>query len=202
MELWLLQVEEDQFIKVIRLTNNTFSAGAYVAGRSSLVQASVVHLSAPGVDGGATFNQYKNLFQGLFFAPTIVGESMKGADLIAEVFSNKLGFPCNPPPASHRTDIVQAVQLGSREKLISFCESVQKKSPVGSYIRPTPGITPGYGDEVIFADGTFTDGSTLELSADGPLREPFIAFTQGAIHWSHWALVIEEVLRRPEFNEN
>ncbi len=100
---------------------------------------------------------------------------------------------------------------------------MQKKSPVGSYIRPTPGntevflqhfydppcanhiilgITPGYGDEVIFADGTFTDGSTLELSADGPLREPFVAFTQGAIHWSHWALVIEEVLRRPEFNEN
>lgn len=175
-------------------------SGAYVAGNRKLVQAAIVHLSAPGVDGGATFSQYKNLFQGLFMAPGVVGESIKGADLVAEVFQNRLGYPCNPPPGVHRTDIVQAVQLGSREKLISFCESVQRKSPVGAYIRPTPGISPGYGDEVIFADGTFIDGSTLELSADGPLRVPFVAFTQGATHWTHWALVLEEVLKRPEFS--
>jgi cystathionine beta-lyase family protein involved in aluminum resistance len=175
--------------------------GGYVAGRADLVASATVHLSAPGVDGGATFNQYRNLFQGLFMAPSIVGESLKGAELVAEIMQNELGFPCNPPPGSHRTDIIQAVQLGSREKLISFCEAVQKRSPVGAHIRPIPGSTPGYGDEVIFADGTFIDGSTLELSADGPLREPFVAFTQGCTHWTHWSLVLEEAFKRPAFNK-
>jgi len=175
--------------------------GGYVAGRKDLVAAATVHLSAPGVDGGATFNQYRFLFQGLFMAPSIVGESLKGAELVAEVMQNRLGHPCNPPPGSLRTDIIQAVQLGSRKKLVSFCEAVQKRSPVGAHIRPVPGMSPGYGDEVIFADGTFIDGSTLELSADGPLREPFVAFTQGATHWTHWALVLEEVLGRPAFAE-
>jgi cystathionine beta-lyase family protein involved in aluminum resistance len=174
--------------------------GGYIAGRRDLVAAATVHLSAPGVDGGATFNQYRSLFQGLFMAPAIVGESLKGAELVAEVMQNRLGYPCNPPPGSLRTDIIQAVQLGSRKKLISFCEAVQKRSPVGAHIRPVPGMTPGYGDEVIFADGTFIDGSTLELSCDGPLREPFVAFSQGATHWTHWALVLEEALSRPSFS--
>ena len=174
--------------------------GGYVAGKKKYVDAATVHLSAPGVDGGATFSQYRSLFQGLFMAPSIVGESLKGAELVAEVMQNKLGFPCNPPPRSSRTDIIQAVQLGSREKVVSFCESVQKRSPVGGYIRPIPGHSPGYGDEVIFADGTFIDGSTLELSADGPLREPYVVFTQGATHWTHWGLVLEEMLKRPAFS--
>jgi cystathionine beta-lyase family protein involved in aluminum resistance len=175
--------------------------GGYIAGKRTLVDAATVHLSAPGVDGGATFGQYKNMFQGLFFAPAIVGESLKGAELIADVMQNKLGYPCNPPPGGHRTDIIQAVQLGSRAKLISFCEAVQKRSPVGAYIRPIPGQSPGYGDEVIFADGTFVDGSTLELSCDGPLREPFVAYTQGATHWTHWSLVLQEAMTRKAFRE-
>ena len=114
---------------------------------------------------------------------------------------NVLGFQCNPPPGSHRTDIIQAVRLESRQRLISFCEGVQKKSPVGAYIRPIPGMSSGYGSEVIFADGTFIDGSTLELSADGPLREPYVVFSQGCTHWTHWAIVLEEILRRPAFQE-
>lgn len=173
--------------------------GGYIAGKRDLVNAATVHLSAPGVDGGATFNQYRYLFQGLFMAPAIVGESIKGAELVAEVMQNRLGFPCNPPPGGHRTDIIQAVRLGDRKRLISFCESVQKRSPVGAHIRPVPGQSPGYGDDVIFADGTFIDGSTLELSADGPLRDPFVAFTQGCTHWTHWALVLEEMLKLPAF---
>ena len=173
--------------------------GGYVAGKKVLVDAATVHLSAPGVDGGATFGQYKNLFQGLFFAPAIVGESLKGAELVADVMQNKLGYPCNPPAGGHRTDIIQAVQLGSRTKLISFCEAVQKRSPVGAHIRPIPGLSPGYGDEVIFADGTFVDGSTLELSCDGPLREPFVAYTQGCTHWTHWSLVLKEALKKKPF---
>ncbi len=170
--------------------------GGYVAGKAEHVNAAMAHLSAPGVEGGATLNQYKHLFQGLFMAPSIVGESLKGAELVAEVMQNRLGYPCNPPPRSHRTDIIQAVQLGSKEKLVSFCEAVQKKSPVGAHIKPVPGQTSGYGDPVIFADGTFVEGSTLELSADGPLREPFVAFTQGCTHWTHWSIVLEEALKR------
>ncbi len=83
--------------------------------------------------------------------------------------------------------------------MIAFCEAVQRKSPVGGYIKPWPGMSPGYGTEVIFADGTFIDGSTLELSADGPLREPFVAFSQGCTHWTHWAIVLDELLKSPIF---
>ena len=109
--------------------------GGYIAGREDLVQRATVHLSAPGVDGGATFNMYRHLFQGLFMAPSIVGESLKGAMLVSEVMETKLGFGCNPKPKGHRTDIIQAVRLGSRERLIAFCEAVQRKSPVGAHIR-------------------------------------------------------------------
>jgi cystathionine gamma-lyase len=153
------------------------------------------------VDGGATFGQYRFLFQGLFMAPAIIGESLKGAELVAAVMS-ALGSACNPAGLAHRTDIIQAVQLGSRSKLVAFCEAVQATSPVNSYVRPVPGQSPGYGEEVIFADGTFIDGSTLELSADGPLREPFVAYTQGCTHWTHWALVLAEVLKKEPFRED
>ena len=110
-------------------------------------------------------------------APSIVGESIKGAELLSHVMGTQLGFECNPMPGSPRTDIIQAIKLNSRSKLIAFCESVHRHSPVGSYIKPVPGMTAGYGEEVIFADGTFIDGSTLELSADGPLREPFVSYS-------------------------
>lgn len=175
--------------------------GGYIAGRGDLVDSAANHLAAPGVDGGATLNQYRNLFQGLFMAPTIVGESMKGAMLLSHVMGTQLGYDCNPPPISPRTDIIQAIKLRDRKKLISFCESVHRHSPVGSYIKPIPGMTSGYGNEVIFADGTFVDGSTLELSADGPLREPFVAYSQGCTHWSHWAIVLENMLQSKTFQQ-
>lgn len=109
--------------------------GGYVAGRADLVQRAAVHLSAPGVDGGATFGMYRHLFQGLFMAPSVVGESLKGARLVAEVMERRLGLGCNPRPGAHRTDIIQAVRLGTRERLLAFCEAVQRKSPVGAYIK-------------------------------------------------------------------
>jgi cystathionine beta-lyase family protein involved in aluminum resistance len=164
-----------------------------VAGRADLVAAAGRRLSAPGVAGGATLGQNRALFQGLFNAPAVVGEALKGASLVAHVM-HELGYECNPPSGENRTDIIQAVKLGTREKVIAFCEAVQRCSPVGAHIKPVPGVTPGYGDEVIFADGTFIDGSTLELSADGPLREPFAVYLQGGTHWAHWALVLREVL--------
>ena len=105
-----------------------------------------------------------------------------------------LGYPCNPQAGAARTDIIQAVTLGDPRKVEAFCRAVQRFSPVGSTIVPEPGVTPGYGDEVIFADGTFIDGSTLELSADGPLRPPYAVYLQGGTHWTHWAIVLEHAL--------
>lgn len=154
------------------------------------------------MEGGATLGQNRWLLQGLFMAPSVVGESLKGAMLLAEVMGSGFGLPCNPAPGTYRTDIIQAVQVGSRDRVLQFCHQVQRLSPIGAYIRPTAGVSPGYGDEVVFAVGTFVDGSTLELSADGPLREPFTVFSQGCIHWTHWALVLEEALVQMGFCKN
>ena len=152
-------------------------SGGYIAGRADLVAAAQRRLSAPGVEGGATLGMNRLLFQGLFNSPQVVGEALKGAELVAEVMG-RMGFECNPTAGAPRTDIIQAVTLGSRERVVAFCEAVQRNSPVGAHIQPVPGTTPGYGDEVIFADGSFVDGSTAELSADGPLREPYTVFVQ------------------------
>ena len=148
------------------------------------------------MSGGATLGLNRALFQGLFHAPHVVGEALKGAHLVAATLGG-LGYECIPPPggAVHRTDIIQAVRLGEREKVLAFCRAVQRCSPVGANILPVPGVTPGYGDEVIFADGTFIDGATIELSADGPLREPYAVYVQGGTHWTHWSIVLREALR-------
>lgn len=140
-------------------------------------------------------------------APSIIGESLKGSTLLSTVLGKYLSFPCNPPPIQmgssyDRTDIIQAIRLGRRDRVLAFCEAVQRNSPIGSFIRPVPGMTAGYGDEVIFADGTFIDGSTLELSADGPLREPFVVYSQGCVHWTHWALILDDLLTNsPAFQQ-
>ena len=173
-------------------------SGGYVAGRRQYVSAAMNRLGAPGVAGGAALGQHWRLYQGLFLAPTIVGESLKGAHLMAEVLGGEMGLECQPEPHSKdprpRTDIIQSVRLGSRDRAVKFCRAVQRMSPVDAHVEPVPGATPGYGDEVIFADGTFVFGSTIELSADGPLREPFDVFAQGCTHWGHWAIVLEEAL--------
>ncbi len=168
-------------------------SGGYIAGRADLVAAASRRLSAPGVEGGATLGMNRLLFQGLFHAPQVVGEALKGACFVAHVMG-ALGYACNPTAGTPRTDIIQAVQLGERAQVLAFCEAVQRCSPVGAHIRPTAGVTPGYADEVVFADGTFIDGSTLELSADGPLREPFAVYLQGGTHWTHWVVVLRAAL--------
>ncbi|KAB1217205.1 hypothetical protein CJ030_MR4G021116 [Morella rubra] len=170
--------------------------GGYVAGRKRWVEAAAARLSAPGlgIDCGSTPGDImRAFFQGMFLAPQMVGEAIKGTFLIAEVMASK-GYKVQPLPRVQRHDIVQAVQLGSRERLLAFCEAVQRSSPVGSFTKPIPGSTPGYASEVIFADGTFIDGSTSELSCDGPLREPFAVYCQGGTHWTQWGLVLGEVL--------
>jgi len=171
------------------------TAGGYLAGKAEFVEAAACRLTAPGIgsEGGATFDQNRLLFQGLFLAPQMVGEAVKGTHLMAYVF-DKLGYAVNPLPLVPRRDVIQAIKLGSPEKLIAFCKAIQSVSPVGSYLDPVPATMPGYESEVVMAGGSFIDGSTSEFSADGPLREPYTVFCQGATHWTHIAIALESIL--------
>lgn len=171
------------------------TAGGYVAGRADLVEAAACRLTAPGIgsEGGATLDQNRLMFQGLFLAPQMVGEAMKGNHLTAYVFQ-QLGYPVNPVPEAPRRDVIQAIQLGSPEKLIAFCRAIQQYSPVSSYLTPVPADMPGYDSQLIMAGGTFIDGSTSEFSADGPLREPYVVFCQGGTHWTHVAIALQAAI--------
>lgn len=171
------------------------SAGGYIAGRTDLVEAAACRLTAPGIgsEGGATFDQNRLLFQGLFLAPQMVGEAMKGTYLTGYVF-DKLGYPVNPAPLAPRGDVIQAIKLGSPKKLIAFCKAIQQYSPIGSYLDPIPDDMPGYESKVVMAGGTFIEGSTLELSADGPLREPYIVYCQGGTHWTHVSIALQAAI--------
>ena len=171
------------------------TAGGYIAGKKELVEMAACRLTAPGIgsSGGATLDQNRLLYQGLFLAAGMVGEAKKGSHLIAYVF-DKLGYPVNPLPLEPRRDIIQAIQLGSPEKLIAFCKAIQQHSPVDSYLEPVPATMPGYESKLVMAGGTFVDGSTSEFSADGPLREPYIAFCQGGTHWTHIAIALEAAI--------
>jgi cystathionine beta-lyase family protein involved in aluminum resistance len=156
--------------------------GGYVAGRSDLVKLTAQRLTAPGIGEhmGATLEWQRLFYQGLFFSPLTVSESIKGA-VFSAAFWRALGFEVHPEPEAPRTDLIQAIKLGSREKMISFCQGLQKGSPVDSHVLPIPSGMPGYEDEVIMAGGTFIQGATSEFSADGPLREPYIVYQQGGI---------------------
>ncbi len=169
--------------------------GGYVAGRSALVEQACCRLTAPGIgsEGGSSMDQNRLLFQGLFLAPQMVAEAVKGAHLAAWIFEH-LDYTVKPGPFEPRTDVIQAIHLGSAEKLVRFCRAIQQRSPVGSYLDPVPDAVPGYEDAVVMAGGTFIEDSTLELSADGPLREPYIAFLQGGTHLAHMELALERVL--------
>ena len=173
------------------------TAGGYIAGQAELVEMAACRLTAPGIgsSGGATLEQNRLMFQGLFLAPQMVGEAIKGTHLISYVF-DQLGYPVNPQPLVTRRDIIQAVKLGSAEKLIAFCKVIQQHSPVDSYVEPVPGAMPGYESKLVMAGGTFVDGSTSEFSADGPLREPYIVFCQGGTHWTHIAIALEEAISK------
>ena len=168
------------------------TTGGYVAGQAGLVEAAACRLTAPGIGsaGGASLNQNRLMFQGLFLAPQMVGEALKGNYLIASAF-DRLGYPVNPAPDAPGRDVIQAIQLGSAKKLIAFCRAIQQNSPIESYVNPVPAAMPGYESELVMAGGTFIDGGTSELSADGPLREPYIVFCQGGTHWAHVAIALE-----------
>ncbi|NMF83648.1 aminotransferase class I/II-fold pyridoxal phosphate-dependent enzyme [Nodosilinea sp. P-1105] len=171
------------------------TTGGYVAGRADLVEAAACRLTAPGIglSGGSSLNQNRLMYQGLFLAPQMVGEAMKGNYLLAATFA-ALGYATNPAPDAPQRDVIQAIRLGSPEKLIAFCKAVQQYSPVDAYVEPVPAPMPGYDSSLVMAGGTFIDGSTSELSADGPLREPYIVYCQGGTHWTHVAMVVEAVV--------
>ena len=173
------------------------TAGGYIAGKAELVEMAACRLTSPGIgsSSGATFDQNRLMFQGLFLAPQMVGEAIKGSHLISYVF-DRLGYSVNPLPFEPRRDIIQAVQLGSAEKLIAFCKAIQQNSPIDSYVEPVPGQMPGYASQLVMAGGTFIDGSTSEFSADGPLRKPYIAFCQGGTHWTHIAIALEAAIEQ------
>ena len=172
-------------------------AGGYIAGKKLLVERSANRLTAPGIgsEGGAMFNQHRLIFQGLFMAPSIVSEAVKGAILAAKVFED-IGFNSYPKYNEERTDIIQNIIFGKPEHLEKFCKTIQSLSPVNGYVTPIPEYIPGYEDKVIMAGGTFIEGSTIELSADGPMREPYVAYMQGGLNYAHVKICLEEIIKK------
>ena len=172
-------------------------AGGYIAGKELLVERAANRLTAPGIgsEGGAMFNQHRLIFQGLFMAPSIVSEAVKGAILASKVFED-IGFNSAPKYNEKRTDIIQNIIFGKAEHLEEFCRTIQSLSPVNGYVTPIPEYIPGYEDKVIMAGGTFVEGSTIELSADGPMREPYVAYMQGGLNYAHVKICLEEMVKK------
>ena len=172
-------------------------AGGYIAGKELLVDRSANRLTAPGIgaEGGAMFNQHRLIFQGLFMAPSIVSEAIKGAILASKVFED-IGFDSSPKYYEKRTDIIQNIIFGAPEPLEEFCRTIQSLSPVNGYVTPIPEYIPGYEDKVIMAGGTFIEGSTIELSADGPMRAPYVAYMQGGLNYAHVKICLEEIVKK------
>jgi len=160
--------------------------GGYITGRSDLIENISYRMTSPGIGGecGLTFGQTRTMFQGLFIAPKTVNGAVKGAILCAEVFQN-LGFEVCPKPEDTRSDIIEAVKLGSPESVIAFCEGIQAAAPIDSHVVPVPWDMPGYEDQVIMAAGSFIQGSSIELSADAPIRPPYIVYFQGGLTYEH-----------------
>ena len=171
-------------------------AGGYIAGKSTLVERSAQRLTAPGIgsEGGAMFNQHRLIFQGLFVAPSVVSNAVKGAVLTSKIF-DEIGYDSYPKYWEKRTDIIQNITFGKPELLEEFCRTIQSLSPINAYVTPIPEHIPGYEDEVIMAGGTFIEGSTIELSADGPMREPYVAYLQGGITYSHVKIALKKFLK-------
>ena len=170
-------------------------AGGYIAGKARLVEKSANRLTAPGIgaEGGAMFNQHRLMFQGLFMAPSIVSEAVKGAVLASKIF-DEIGYDSTPKFNEKRTDIIQNITFGSPEPLEQFCRTIQSLSPVNGYVTPIPEYIPGYEDKVIMAGGTFIEGSTIELSADGPMRAPYVAYMQGGLNYAHVKIALTKIL--------
>jgi len=172
-------------------------AGGYIVGKEDLVELCANRLTAPGLgkEMGATFSVLQDMYQGFFLAPHIVGEALKGA-IFTSRFLELLGYTTKPHYQSKRTDLIQSITFNNSEQMIAFCQAIQENSPVNSHFTPFPSEMPGYKDEVIMAGGTFIQGSSIELSVDGPIREPYIAFLQGGLTYAHVKIAVIETIKK------
>ena len=171
--------------------------GGYIAGKEEYVEQAACRLTAPGIgcEGGAMLNQTRLIFQGLFMAPSVVSEAIKGAILASQVFED-MGYISTPKPHEIRTDLIQTIKFGAPEPLIEFCRTLQLNSPIDSYVTPIPDEVPGYDDKLIMAGGSFIEGSTIELSADGPVRPPYAVYMQGGLNYAHVKIALKGIVER------
>ena len=165
--------------------------GGYIAGKEEYIENCAYRLTSPGLgkEVGASLGVMQSFYQGFFLAPTVVGSALKGAIFAANIYE-KLGFSVIPNSTESRHDIIQAVELGTPEGVIAFCQGIQAAAPVDSYVSPEPWAMPGYDSDVIMAAGAFVQGSSIELSADGPIKPPYAVYFQGGLTWPHAKLGI------------
>ena len=174
--------------------------GGYIAGRADLIERAAIRMTTPGIGGecGSTLGNNRLLYQGFFMAPHIVAQALKTTAFCAGIME-RLGFKTSPSATDKRHDIIQMIEFGSADKLLKFCSGIQHGSPVDSYVTPVPWAMPGYDDEVVMAAGAFIQGSSIELSCDGPMREPFIGYMQGGLTYESGKLgvmlAVEEILK-------
>ena len=175
------------------------TSGAYIVGKKELIKLCAERLTSPGIgkEIGPSLNQNPLLLKGLFFAPSVVASSLKTAVFTSRILE-KLGYQVEPKYQEPRADIVQTIALETEEKLIKFCQGIQSGSPIDSNVIPYPGEMGGYEDKVIMAAGTFTQGSTIELSCDGPLRKPYIAYLQGGLTYDYGKMGILKAIEKME----
>lgn len=165
--------------------------GGYIVGKQEWVEACSYRLTSPGIgrEAGASLYSLQEMYQGFFMAPHTVGQALKGAILTAATLES-LGMNTNPKWNANRTDLIQSVQFDDKDKMVAFCQAIQFASPINSHVTPYPSYMPGYEDDVIMAAGTFIQGASIELTADGPTRPPFVAYVQGGLTYSHVKMAI------------
>ncbi|MBB6444179.1 methionine gamma-lyase family protein [Bacillus benzoevorans] len=165
--------------------------GGYIVGKAEWVEACSYRLTSPGIgaEAGASLYSLLEMYQGFFLAPHVVGQALKGAVFTAALLE-KLGMNSNPKWNSPRTDLIQSVQFDDREKMVAFCQAIQFASPINSHVTPHAAYMPGYEDDVIMAAGTFVQGASIELTADGPTRPPYVAYVQGGLTYSHVKMAV------------
>lgn len=170
--------------------------GGYIAGKKDLIARCGYRLTAPGIgkEAGASLNSLQEMYQGFFLAPHVVSQSLKGA-LFTSLLLEKMDMRTSPRYDEVRTDLIQTVSFENKEQMIQFCQSIQQASPINAHFSPEPAYMPGYEDDVIMAAGTFVQGSSIELSADGPIRPPFEAYVQGGLTYEHVKLAVSRAAR-------
>ncbi|MDU3925105.1 MAG: methionine gamma-lyase family protein, partial [Staphylococcus aureus] len=171
--------------------------GGYIAGRKDLIERCGYRLTAPGIgkEAGASLFSLQEMYQGFFLAPHVVGQSLKGS-LFTSLLLEKMNMNTVPKYDAKRTDLIQTVQFDTKEQMIAFCQSIQHASPINAHFSPEPSYMPGYEDDVIMAAGTFIQGSSIELSADGPIRPPYEAYVQGGLTYEHVKIAVTRAVNQ------